>query len=235
MSFLIQSEKVSVVRQGHLILDNVSLTLKEKDFITIIGPNGAGKTTLLKILAGVMEPDSGAVKHKAGLRLGYIPQQIELDPSLPMSVKRFLNLGGGESGAKGIAEETEISHLLNHQLETLSGGEKQRVLLARALMTSPEVLILDEPSQNLDVAGQLAFYQLIERFHQERNLALLMVSHDLHMVMASTRQVICLYHHVCCSGEPQMVAQDPEFVRLFGKDMAHLMAIYQHQHHGHEH
>ena len=234
MSFLIQSKEVSVVRQNQHILDKVSLTLKEKDFITIIGPNGAGKTTLLKILAGVMEPDSGEVKHKAGLRLGYIPQAIELDPSLPMSVKRFLSLNGNES-ARDIAEETEISHLLNHQLETLSGGEKQRVLLARALMTSPEVLILDEPSQNLDVAGQLAFYQLIERFHQERNLALLMVSHDLHMVMASTRQVICLYHHVCCSGEPQAVAQDPEFIRLFGKDMAHLMAIYQHQHHGHEH
>jgi zinc transport system ATP-binding protein len=220
----------------------VSLTLGERDFITLIGPNGAGKSVLLRHLLKLESPNSGTVKHRQGIRIGYVPERFQIDPTLPMPVRRFLTLNNNQSAeaVEALALEANCGGLLDKPLANLSGGELQRVLLARALSGNPHVLMLDEPAQNLDVSGQLQFYQLIDALYEKRNLSVLMVSHDLHMVMSSTRQVVCLYHHICCSGAPDSVARDPEFVQMFGAEMAQMMAVYQHSHahdhtHDHEH
>lgn len=234
---LIEAQKLNVIRQGKHILKDVSLTINEHDFITIIGPNGAGKSMLLKCLMGFYTPDNGLLKQRDGLTIGYVPQRLQPDHTMPITVKRFLRLRkqAEPEAFERTVEETTIGDVLEKPLYVLSGGELQRVLLARSLLDNPELLVLDEPAQNLDVTGQLGFYKLLERIYNERKMSILMVSHDLHMVMASTRQVVCLYHHICCSGEPQAVTKDPEFVSLFGHDMANMMAVYQHSHnHTHE-
>ncbi len=233
---LVAAQDVCVIRQGKAILNQVSLTVGMRDFITIVGPNGAGKSMLLNALMGFYPPDSGTILRKPHLRIGYVPQRLVPDPALPITVQRFLRLRKHPSPAllASTAAETAITPLLGKALHVLSGGELPRVLLARALLDSPELLVLDEPAQNLDVSGQLAFYKLLERLYAERPVSIVMVSHDLHMVMASSKKVVCLFHHICCSGEPHAVAQDPEFIALFGPDMARMMAVYQHtHHHGH--
>lgn len=235
---LIEASQLCVHRQGGLVLDNVSLTLNERDFITLIGPNGAGKSVLLRHLLKLETADSGAVTHRQGLRIGYVPERFQIDPTMPMPVARFLNLNNRLSAQQieELAAETHCDALLDKPLAALSGGELQRVLLARALSSAPHVLMLDEPAQNLDVSGQLQFYKLIDALYEKRQLSVLMVSHDLHMVMNSTRQVVCLYHHICCSGAPDSVARDPEFIQMFGNEMAQMMAVYQHSHaHDHTH
>ena len=236
--YLIKAEDISVIRDQHAILNNVSLDIVEQDFITIIGPNGAGKSMLLKCLMGFYQPDSGQVLRHRGLKIGYLPQRLSVDHSIPINVMRFLNLRKKvtQLELEKVINETLIESLLKQPLYVLSGGELQRVLLARALLENPQMLILDEPAQNLDVSGQLAFYKLIEKIHSQRKLTLLMVSHDLHLVMSSTKKVVCLFHHVCCSGAPQVVTKDPEFISLFGDDMARLMSVYHHSHdHDHDH
>ena len=237
MSYLIQAKDLCVNRHKKNILENVFVEVKKKDFITIIGPNGAGKSVLLECLMGSFQPDSGEIKKRENLSVGYIPQNFNPESSMPISVKRFLTLKRKSTPKEliDISKETNISEILEKNLSNLSGGELQKVLLARSLLTEPELLILDEPAQNLDIKNQLNFYNLLTRIYQKRELSILMVSHDLHMVMSSTRQVICLYHHVCCSGEPQTVAKDPEFISLFGNDMTKMMSVYQHTHnHSHQ-
>lgn len=240
---LIEADQLCLARQGQEILRGVSLKVTARDFITIVGPNGAGKTMLLKAMMGLEKIQAGAVIRRTGLRIGYVPQRLVADPTIPISVRRFLTLrkSATAQSVSDIAAQTKIAEILECPLHVLSGGELQRVLLARALLSDPDLLVLDEPAQNLDVSGQLAFYSLLETLYKERPLAILMVSHDLHLVMASTKKVFCLFHHVCCFGEPHIVARDPEFVALFGQDMAKLMAVYQHDHHhshegeGHDH
>lgn len=240
-SFLIKAENVSATRQGRRVLDNVSLSLEGKDFITLIGPNGAGKSILLRHLLKLETPQSGTVEHRAGLRIGYVPEKFHIDRTLPISVARFLSLNNNlkETAVHALAEETNCTALLERPLGVLSGGELQRVLLARALAGDPHVLMLDEPAQNLDVTGQLQFYKLIDDIFDNRDLSVLMVSHDLHMVMRSTRRVVCMFNHICCSGAPESVAKDPEFIAMFGQDMAQMMSVYQHDHdhdhHDHHH
>ena len=233
---LLEGENICLTRNGRTILSNVSLRLEQDDFITLIGPNGAGKSMLLKALLGLEKIDSGVVHKKPNLRIGFVPENINLDASMPMSVRRFLTLSKGRAPVQGdIVQETGIENLLDVPMTVLSGGERQRVLLARALHHDPELLILDEPAQNLDMRGQLNLYALMQKIYERRKIAILMVSHDLHLVMASTRKVICLYEHVCCSGEPQAVARDPEFITLFGEDMARLISVYPHDHdHSHD-
>ena len=233
---LIEGQNITVEKETGRILDNVSLRIDEKDFLTIVGPNGAGKTMLLKCLVGVLSPDSGQVTHKPGLSIGYMPQSMEIDPVLPLSVRRFLslNLSVKADFLSEIVNETDIAMLLDRQMHNLSGGEIQRVMLARALAKDPDLLILDEPAQNLDISGQLEFYKLLERIYHNRQKAILMVSHDLHLVMASTKKVVCLYHHVCCSGAPQAITRDPEFISIFGDDLSKMMAVYSHEH-DHDH
>jgi len=240
MSIFLAANSISIIREGHSILRDVSLSVNDRDFITVIGPNGAGKTMLLKALMGFFPPDSGSIEKKPGLRIGYVPQRLIPDHAIPISARRFLMLRKKTSrdALQRVAEETAIAEILEKPLHVLSGGELQRVLLARALLDDPELLVLDEPAQNLDVSGQLVFYKLLERIYKERPIAILMVSHDLHLVMASSKQVVCLFHHICCSGEPHVVAKDPEFIALFGQDMAKMMAVYQHAHnheHAHDH
>ena len=229
---LLTAESISVVRAGRQVVQDVSLSIKERDFITIIGPNGAGKSILLKCLLGLFKPDSGSLYKRPGLAVGYMPQSVPVEPTIPIAVERFLLLRQKVSAerVREVAELSQVADLLARPLSALSGGELQRVLLARALLGKPDLLVLDEPAQNLDVSGQLAFYKLLDDLYAQHELSILMVSHDLHMVMASTRQVICLYHHVCCSGAPQAVTQAPEFISLFGQDMAKMMAVYNHNH-----
>ncbi|MEM7070206.1 MAG: ATP-binding cassette domain-containing protein [Pseudomonadota bacterium] len=233
---LITANHINVIKQGKHILKNVSLTIGVNDFITIIGPNGAGKSMLLKCLMQLYRPDSGTITHKKHIKIGYVPQRLIADQTMPITVQRFLSLKKASNPVKlkKTLQETGIDHILKQPLFVLSGGELQRVLLARSLLDNPELLVLDEPAQNLDISGQLGFYKLLEQIYNKHQLSILMVSHDLHMVMASSKKVICLFHHICCSGAPHVVTKDPEFISLFGHDMAKMMSVYQH-HHDHHH
>ena len=234
-TYLVSLKNIHVVKNKQIILTDISLNIKNHDFITIIGPNGAGKSMLLKCLMGFYKPTAGIINKKNDLRIGYVPQKLHCDATLPINVLAFLQLGKHDISAI-IINETQIVSFLQKQLHILSGGQLQRVLLARSLMQNPHLLILDEPAQNLDIAGQLAFYKLLDSIYERRRLSILMVSHDLHMVMASSKQVICLYQHICCFGTPSVITKDPEFIALFGTDMAQMMAIYQHNHnHSHHH
>lgn len=232
MDTLITAKNINLTLDKKHILNNVSLEVKKNDFITIIGPNGAGKSMLLKCLMGLVKINNGVVEKKENLKIGYVPQTIERIQSMPLSVLGFLKLRKKFSDVElnEIAGEVGILEILNKQFYNLSGGEMQRVLLARALLGSPEILILDEPAQNLDLSGQLSFYKLLENIYQKRQIAILMVSHDLHFVMASSKQVICLFHHICCAGEPHAITKDPEFISMFGNDMTKMMAVYNHSH-----
>lgn len=210
--------------------------LHERKIVTIIGPNGSGKTTLLKLLLGLETADQGTVNRKPGLKVGYVPQQVVIDPILPVTVEWFLCLSAGKNAHElaKLAQETGITHTLKQSIHSVSGGEMQRVLLARALLCRPELLVLDEPAQGVDVTGQALLYDLIASINRSHGCAVLMVSHDLHMVMSATDHVICLNHHVCCSGHPHSVRDDPAFASLFGKHVAESLAIYTH-HHDHTH
>lgn len=232
---LIRLEGVSVGFAGQTVLDKVELTIKSGEIVTLIGPNGAGKTTLVRAVLGLLKQDSGSVWRKPKLRIGYMPQKLHVDPTLPLSVLRFLRLVPGVDRARAQAALAEVgaSQVLESPLQGISGGELQRVLLARALLREPQLLVLDEPVQGVDVAGQAELYRLITRLRDRHGCGVLMVSHDLHLVMSTTDQVVCLNRHVCCSGHPEQVSSDPAFVELFGRD-AQSLAVYHH-HHDHEH
>ena len=235
---LISATNVSVFKNQKSILKNIDIKINKKDFITIIGPNGAGKTMLLKCLMGFYKPNFGEIQKQKKLKIGYMPQSINVFNTMPMTVKNFITVRKkyDDISFNQVISEVDIRQLVDKQLSVLSGGEMQRVLLARSLLNNPDLLILDEPAQNLDISGQLNFYKLIQEIYSKRNISILMVSHDLHLVMVSTKKVLCLYKHICCSGAPQQIAKDPEFLAMFGKDMANMMSIYQHSHdHNHDH
>jgi len=235
---LISAKNVSVLKHQKSILDNIDIQINKNDFITIIGPNGAGKTMLLKCLMGFYKPTSGRIERKEKLKIGYMPQSISIINTMPITVKDFITVRKeyDDISLNKVITEVSIGEIVNKQLSVLSGGEMQRVLLARSLLNNPDLLILDEPAQNLDISGQLNFYKLIQEIYSKRDISILMVSHDLHLVMISTKKVLCLYKHICCSGAPQQIAKDPEFLSMFGKDMANMMSIYQHSHdHNHDH
>ena len=230
---LISASNVSVFKHNKSILKNIDIQINKNDFITIIGPNGAGKTMLLKCLMGFYKPNFGEIQKKDKLKIGYMPQSINVINTMPMTVKNFITVRKkyDDISFKQVVSEIDIRQLVDKQLSVLSGGEMQRVLLARSLLNNPDLLVLDEPAQNLDISGQLSFYKLIQEIYSKRDISILMVSHDLHLVMVSTKKVLCLSNHICCSGKPQQVAQDPEFISMFGKDMANMMAVYQHTNH----
>lgn len=203
----------------------------------MVGLNGSGKSTLVKVLAGLMQPDSGQVKLKPGIRIGYCPQHAHPDATLPMSVSDFLSLTDAAHGMSVTVtlEEVGIGGLERRQLSQLSGGEYQRLLLARAILRKPDVLILDEPMAGVDVAGQSDLYELIPILRDRYGCGVILVSHDMHVVMAATDRVLCINHHVCCSGQPESVAVHPEFVSLFGDRIAKTLAVYKHEHdHSHD-
>ena len=218
------------------VLDNISLQVDAGKIVTLIGPNGAGKTTLVRIALQLMAPDAGTVTHAPGLRIGYMPQRMHVEPTLPISVSRFLRLAENLKPAQ-INEtlvQLKIAHLASSQLAAISGGEMQRVLLARALLRKPQLLILDEPAQGVDLGGQAELYQLISKISKRNHCGVLMISHDLHLVMSSTDEVVCLNHHVCCHGKPEQVSNDPAYLDLFGATAARALAVYTHDH-NHEH
>ncbi len=232
---LLAISDASVVRDHRKILDTISLTLQRDEIITIIGPNGAGKSTLLKLALGLIAPTSGAVRRTEGLRIGYMPQRLHIDANLPLSTLRFLQLGGAKKPVIDAAlAEVGASGLEHHVVHALSGGEMQRVLLARALLRNPDLLVLDEPVQGVDVGGQTEMYALIAELRRRHHCGVLMVSHDLHWVMAQTDRVLCLNQHICCEGHPAHVGNDPAYRALFGDAAVTTIAPYHH-HHNHAH
>ena len=232
---LLRGAGLGVALRGRQLLRQVDFKLKRRQILTVIGPNGAGKTTLVRLALGLLKPTEGRISRAPGLRIGYMPQRLSLPDSMPLTVGRFLTLGGGANAAVlRNATETGITRLLDQPMEGLSGGETQRVLLARALMRDPDLLMLDEPVQGIDINGQGELYRLIVRLRDERDCAVMMVSHDLHLVMAATDEVLCINQHVCCSGHPDMVARHPAYLDLFGEIDAETLAVYTH-HHDHQH
>jgi len=232
---LIRAEDIHLSLAGREILTGVSLEVSRGEILTVIGPNGGGKTTLLRIMLGLLKPDSGRVSQTRGIKIGYMPQKMHFDPILPLSVRRFLTLSAprpGEALVRALAE-VGAPNLLDAPVQTLSGGELQRILLARALLREPDLLALDEPAQGVDVHGQEELFDLISRLSHELGCAVLMVSHDLHLVMAATDRVICLNRHVCCTGHPGAVQADPAFLKLFTPRTLTNLALYTHQHNGH--
>lgn len=219
------------------ILDAVDISIAPSEIVTIVGPNGSGKTTLLRLLIGAVQSSAGQVRKRADLRIGYTPQRLAPDRTLPLNVDRFLALGEAATRARRdeVLTLVGLPCIGNAQITDLSGGETQRVLLARALLRKPNLLVLDEPTQGLDQPGEAAFYRLIERVRNETGCAVLMVSHDLHVVMSAADRVICLNGHICCQGTPTLVLDHPEYRRLFGQGAEGAFALYQHEHDHHHH
>jgi len=232
---LLSLSRIGLQRHGNTILEDISLQVRRGEIVTLIGPNGAGKTSLVRIVLGLLKADSGKLQRQPRLRIGYMPQKLQIDATLPLTVLRFLLLAPGVKRAAALTalEEVGAAHLAQRPLQQVSGGEQQRILLARALLRQPDLLVLDEPVQGVDVNGQIELYQLITRLRDRYGCGVLMVSHDLHLVMATTNTVVCLNRHVCCSGRPEQVSTDPAFVALFG-EQASALAVYNH-HHDHSH
>ena len=240
-STLLSAESIYKNFGPRKVLEDINFSIDRGQIVTLIGPNGAGKTTLVRIALGLVQADAGRIIHQPSLRIGYMPQKIHIEPTLPLTVFRFLQLASrNENGlnARSLIEvtlnELKIVHLQQQQLAAISGGELQRVLLARALLRQPQLLILDEPAQGVDLAGQAELYQLISAISNTQDCGVLMISHDLHLVMSATDEVICLNHHICCHGKPEHVSNDPAFIDLFGAGAAPGLAVYTH-HHNHEH
>lgn len=228
---LVTMTNAGIRRQGRWLVRGIDLTLRKGEIVTLIGPNGAGKSTTAKLAIGVLKPDEGQVVRSAGLRIGYVPQKLAIDRTMPLTVDRLMSLTGPLARDKRDAalEAVAIPHLLQAEVQHLSGGEFQRALLARAIARDPDLLVLDEPVQGVDFVGETALYQLIGELRDKTGCGILMISHDLHVVMAGTDTVICLNGHVCCRGTPAAVSQSEDYRRLFGAVRPGI-AFYNHQH-----
>lgn len=235
---LIEATGLGISRGTQEILRGIDFHVGAGEIVTVLGPNGSGKSTLIRALIGLEPLTAGQVTRQAGLRIGYVPQRLHIDAALPMTVRRFLSLPHRVSDAEAASalSRTGVAGLQHRQIAALSGGQLQRVLLARALLARPEILILDEPTQGLDQPGEAAFYRLLEEVRAETGAAVLMVSHDLHVVMRASDRVVCLNVHVCCEGSPQIVSEAPEYRALFGLGTGGALALYRHMHdHDHSH
>ena len=235
-------------RNGKPILQGVNLSVCAGEIVTLIGPNGAGKSTLVNIALNLCKPDSGTVERHPGLSVGYVPQRIAFDPTLPLTVRRFLEPERGYARARmgqnckrdfdqaivRALDRAGAPGLRDASLHSISGGEMRRVLLARALLRDPDLLIMDEPGAGMDINGQAELYRLVQAIRARRRCGILLVSHDLYMVMAATDRVFCLNRHLCCSGQPEDVRRHPQFLALFGERVASELAVYHHRH-DHEH
>jgi zinc transport system ATP-binding protein len=238
MNALIEARGLSLAYgRGAPVLQGVDFALQAGEIVTIVGPNGSGKSSFLRALLGILPPRAGRVTRAPGLRLGYVPQRLHLDPNLPLSVARFLRLLRPLTAEQiaALLARVGVPGIEGRGMDTLSGGQFQRVLLAQALAGRPQVLALDEPTQGLDQPGIAAFYRLIEDVRREMGCAVLSVSHDLHVVMAASDRVICLNGHICCQGTPSVVSAAPEYRALFGFGTGGALALYRHDHdHSHE-
>jgi zinc transport system ATP-binding protein len=233
---LISARNLSLARGGRPVLIDIDIDIRPGEIVTVIGPNGAGKTTLVRALLGLEPLDGGHIRRKPGLMVGYAPQRFDIDQAIPLTVARFVALGrrATRDELAKVLRDVGAEKLADRQFSELSGGELQRVVLARALIRSPDLLVLDEPVRGVDYAGEAELYTLIGRLRTERGFGVLLVSHDLHVVMAQSDRVMCLNRHVCCSGVPESVAQHPEYARLFGPQAARAFGLYHH-HHDHSH
>lgn len=235
-SALVSARGLGFARHGRNILSGIDLDVRPGEIVTLIGPNGAGKTTLVKLILGIERPDRGQIVMSRTTRIGYVPQRFEIERAIPMTVARFLALGNPATSDAIAATLKDVGaeRTSNQQLSQLSGGETQRVLIARALLRNPNLMVLDEPARGVDYVGEADLYDLIGRIRDERKLGVLLISHDLHVVMAKSDRVICLNGHVCCSGQPETVAQHTEYARLFGPQASSTLGVYLH-HHDHAH
>ena len=234
---LIQLNNCGILRNHKWLVRGVSLTVDRGQIVTLIGPNGSGKSTTAKMALGIIKPDEGDNTIKENLKISYVPQKLEIDWSLPLRVIDFMNLI--ENYEHSIVNEmltiTGIQHLQNEDVRNLSGGEFQRLLMARAIAKKPDFLVLDEPVQGVDYAGEIALYQIIQDIRKNFNCGILLISHNLHVVMSQTNHVICLNGHICCSGEPKSIVKNPEYIKLFGENMDPTLAFYKHEHDHHHH
>ncbi len=235
-SMLAELKSVGVIRNGHWLIRNIDLSIRRGEIVSLIGPNGSGKTTAVNVLCGSIAPDSGSVNINRDVSIGYVPQRINISPTLPMTVRRLLNINGKFSKfeVNQALDEMNILHLARQSVQELSGGEFQRALFARALLRNPDLLVLDEPSQGLDIKGEIKLYDQVVDIRDRLNCGVLLVSHNLHMVMAKTDTVVCINVHVCCAGEPVHIVNEKSFEELFGHDTARSHALYRH-HHDHSH
>ena len=233
---LISLDNAGIYRADRWLVRGVSMAIEAGEIVTLIGPNGSGKSTTAKMALGILQVDEGTARQKPNLRTSYVPQKLEVNWTLPLSVSRFLQLTNRATQRQidDALSATETGHLANAQMNKLSGGEFQRVLLARAILRSPEFLVLDEPVQGVDYNGEIALYKLIEDIRNRLNCGVMLISHDLHVVMSKTDRVICLNGHICCHGTPANVASSDEFRVLFGDQAASALALYEHRH-DHEH
>ncbi|MGH6900208.1 MAG: zinc ABC transporter ATP-binding protein ZnuC [Geminicoccaceae bacterium] len=235
MPTLVEAQGITLRIGRSELLCAVDLEVRPHEVVSLIGPNGAGKTTLIRVLLGLLTPSAGRVWRRPRLVIGYVPQRMRIDPVLPLTVRRFLTIGSRRVEIASVLAAVGARHLARASMHELSGGELQRVVLARALVRDPALLILDEPAQGVDFNGQLELYRLIERIRDQRGCGVLLVSHDLHVVMGATDRVVCLNRHVCCSGAPETVSRHPEYLGLFGPRAAASLAIYAHDHdHAHD-
>lgn len=235
---VIATRGLSVRLGGRMVLHDVTVEIAPGEIVTIVGPNGSGKSSFLRALIGALPPVEGRVEKAPNLRIGYVPQKLTIDAALPITVRRFLGLPRRVSAA---TTETALEHagaqgLADRQMADLSGGQFQRALLARALLEKPQLLLLDEATQGLDQPGSARFYQQIAEVRRDLGCAVVMVSHDLHVVMAASDRVLCMNGHICCEGTPEIVASAPEYRALFGTGTKGALALYRHEHgHSHDH
>lgn len=229
---LFQLKGAGIERSGRWIVRDIDLSLERGEIVTLIGPNGSGKTTTAKMALGVIRPDKGSAWRKPGMTVSYVPQTLSIDETLPLSVERFMHLTGcmPVDERDRALDMTGTRHLLKADLKSLSGGERQRVSMARAIARKPVLLVLDEPVQGVDFMGEIALYELIGQIRDELNCGILLISHDLHIVMAATDHVVCLNGHICCSGTPSAVATSASYQELFGKRAPSALAVYEHSH-----
>lgn len=229
---LVTLNNAGINRSAKWLVRGVNLTIDTGEIVTLIGPNGSGKSTTAKMALGILKPDEGSVCKRNGLTVSYVPQKLAVDWTLPLTVDRFMRLTGrvSDNERRDAMDATGVTHLAQAEVRILSGGEFQRVMLARAVARKPDLLVLDEPVQGVDFNGEIALYDLIKRIRDQLHCGILLISHDLHVVMAAADRVICLNGHVCCSGTPKVVASSAEYKALFGARASATLAVYEHQH-----
>ncbi len=229
-------EDIGLKIGGQQLIDKISLKLNKGEITTLIGPNGGGKTSIARILLGVLKPTCGVIKKNSAIKIGYMPQKITIEKTIPLTVKDFLTLSAKkiifDDNVRNLATRLKLDNILTKQIHDLSGGQMQKVLFLRSIINKPDLLVLDEPTQYMDIAATEEFYQIIDEIRKAQNCAILLISHDLHMVMQKTDFVFCVNRHICCHGAPEDINQHPEYLSLFGKRST--IAVYQH-HHDHKH